>query len=271
MGVKTFMYQSPPTDDKDECCVAMIHLHGPLHLALDSRPPWDNFKFGQKQYQQHSDAAVTFHWLHTTSLTFRGVNKNGFETPKRMVGTILPAFALRMFELKRLHLGDSRVATWFAKTLLLGKNSGSSLEYKKCVNRFCRKHGDTATWYSNSLYDRIMNRISQAGPGSEMTDDDIAESVYEMLMKEKREESKIIPILDALKRKYFKGGSSLMTAIFNMHDKTWNPIIQGKKDAEERKAAKREELREEARQEPTKEIVEDSEAFVGGFGFDFAQ
>lgn len=271
MGVKTYVYQSPP-NDKDECCIAMIHLHSPLHRVLEARPPWDDYKFGQKQYQQHSDAAVTFHWLHTTSLTFRGVNKNGFETPKEMIGTILPAFALRMFELNRLHLGDSRVATWFGKTLLLGKNSGSSLEYKKCVNRFCRKHGDTATWYSNSLYIRIMNRISQAGPGSVMTDDDIAESVYEMLMKEKREEErKIYQILDILSRKYFKDESSIMAAIFGMHDKTWNPVIQGKKDAEKSTAAKREELREEARQEPTKETKEKSEAFLGGFGFDLAQ
>src|SRR5210317_1698338 len=48
INVKTFVYQSLPTDDKKECCFAMIQLHGPLHVALDSRPPWDAFKFGKK-------------------------------------------------------------------------------------------------------------------------------------------------------------------------------------------------------------------------------
>ena len=268
MGVKTFVYQSPPTDDKDECCIAMIQLHGPLHLALDSRPPWDDFKFGKEQYQQHSDTAVTFHWLHTTSLTFRGVNKNGFETPKQMVGTILPAFALRMFERQRLHLGDTRVATWFGKTLLLGKNSGSGLEYKKCLNRYCRKVKDPATWGSNTLLDRIINRISYSNTATE--DSILAESIYEMLRsvytgKTVHDRDGIDGKMNELRQKYFVEESSLYTAVVKKHDEFWTPISQGKKDEEKERAARREAAREAARQEAARKTTKKTKKASKGY------
>jgi hypothetical protein len=268
VGVKTFVYQSPPTDDKDDCCVAMILLHGPIHLALDSRPPWDDFKFGQEQYQQHSDTAVSFHWLHTTSLTFRGVNQNGFETPKEMVGTILSAFALRMFELTRLHLGDSRVATWFGKTLLLGKNSGSSLEYK-CLNRYCRDNKDPATWGSKSLLDRIINRISYSNTATE--DSILAESIYKMLRslyttKKLEDRNKIDARLNDLREKYFVQGSSLFDAVVDKHDEVWEQISRRKEDDESKKAAAREAAKKEAARKAARKTSKKKESYLGNMG-----
>jgi hypothetical protein len=271
INVKTFVYQSLPTDDKNECCVAMIQLHGPLHLALDSRPPWDDYKFGQKQYQQHSDSAVSFHWLHTTSLTFRGVNQNGFETPKQMVGTILSAFALRMFEIRRLHV-DSQVATWFGKTLLLGKNSGSGLEYK-CLNRYCRDNKDTATWGSKSLLDRIINRISYSNTATE--DSILAESIYGMLRslyptKTERDRDKIDTRLNDLREKYFVQGSSLFEAVVNKHDEVWGQISHRKEDDESKKAAAREAAREAAKKEAARKAARKTskkkESYLGNMG-----
>ena len=184
--VKVYAYQSP-IDKSIDCCIALVFLHHPVHLALESRPPWISTSFGLKRWKTQSQAAESFHWLQTLNLTFLGV-MDDFVTPKDVSGTILTPFALRVYVSKRLHVGDLRVGTLLAKALLLGRNSShvldKSLMRRKALNTFCRKYGEERTYTAHSFLDRLIFFIS----ASSNDQDTIVNEVYDRMQRQNNNE-----------------------------------------------------------------------------------
>eukprot|EP00986_Skeletonema_menzelii_P021001 scaffold32894_cov154-Skeletonema_menzelii.AAC.1 len=137
-------------DDSDREYARQNNLESIQKLKADADVCTDESKvYYMFMWQTQSDVAVSFHFLHTVSLTFLG-EKTGFETPKQVAGTILPAFILRVFVSWRLHYGDLRVGTLLSKALLLGKNGNQVLDTTlmrvKALNKFCRRHGEEASY-----------------------------------------------------------------------------------------------------------------------------
>lgn len=200
------------------CCIAVVFLHRPFYRALESRPPYVATRFSLEDWQTQSDAAVSFHYLHTLSLTFRGVNA-GFETPKGITGTILPAFSVRAYVSWRLHYGDLRVGTLLAKALLLGERGNRVLDKPlmrlKTWNEFCRRHGEDAAYRAITFLDRLFFYISTSRDDEET----IVNEVYSRLVRQNSNHQKYIDSdLKRLRDDYFKVSSHLMSAIIAKHD-----------------------------------------------------
>lgn len=223
-----FAYQSR-IEASGSCCIALVFLHSPIHLALESRPPHITTQFSLEQWQTQSDVAVSFHFLHTVSLTFRG-EKTGFETPKEIAGTILPAFILRVFVSWRLHFGDLRVGTLLAKALLLGKNGNhvldSSLMRVKALNKFCRRHDEEASYTVKSFLDRLLYYISASSDDEET----IVNEVYTRLVSKNSGKTRDIDSdYMRLKDDYFKDQSEFIIALKAKIDEPSTKDAQKKK------------------------------------------
>ena len=237
-----FVYQSDMNLD-NECCIALVFLHSPLFRALESRPPWDRTRFGLEEWNTQSEAAVSGHYLHTISLTFRGV-KSEFETPKGFSGTILPAFSLRAYLSWRLHVGDLRVGTLLAKSLLLGRNGDRNLDKclmkVKALNRFCRRNGNGVPYQTRTFLDRLFLFASASSDDQET----IVDKVYQRLESRDDKDRNLSTLetkydkdrnLSTLETKYFNRDGPFMRALKAMIDK---PSIQRQAHKKQKKKAR---------------------------------
>eukprot|EP00985_Skeletonema_marinoi_P019608 scaffold11315_cov73-Skeletonema_marinoi.AAC.2 len=149
-------------------CMGLIFLHHAFSKSLSSLPPWDR-NYTDEQFQDQGRAGIAFDWNQAVGLTFDRVEGHEDEmvSPNTLTESLLVAFVLRMYIIHRLHHGDYRIATLFAKDLAtFGKDKYKRLEEiglnQKWRNLWAKERRSNNLTYakSHSQSKQIVNRLS---------------------------------------------------------------------------------------------------------------
>ena len=149
-------------------CIGLIFLHHAFSKSLASLPPWDRY-FTDKEYKDQGRAGIAFDWNNAVGLTFDRVKGHEDEmvSPNTLIGSLLVAFVLRMYIIHRMHHGDYRIASQFAKDLAtIGEDKYKPLQEmmleQKWINMWARSRRSNNLTYAHrdSQATQIMNKLS---------------------------------------------------------------------------------------------------------------
>jgi hypothetical protein len=186
--------------------MALVLVHHAFSKAFTSRPPWEDQGpvTGKKKIKEHSITAVTFLYVHAIMMTVNGITDD-FRPTDKILGNSVTAFAMVMYCLMRMHMGDSRVAVMFGKAMLaltehenpLGAKFGLNQKY---INRNAAGQGGLSTAEMVALF------LSNAG-------NDVVEAAFEKFFQgesiDRRNGRDAFRVLHNMKRNYLEEGGDL--------------------------------------------------------------
>jgi hypothetical protein len=192
--------------NKDRTCMALVLVHHAFSKAFTSRPPWEDQGpvRGEEKIEEHSITAVTFLYVHAIMMTVNGITDN-FQPTNKMLGNSVTAFAMIMYCLMRMHMGDSRVAVMFGKAMLALENHENPLAAKfglnqKHINRNAAGRGGLSTAEMVALF------LSKEG-------DDVVEAAFKKFFHgdriDRKNGDRALKLLSSLKKNYLDEGGEL--------------------------------------------------------------
>lgn len=214
--------------NKDRTCMALVLVHHAFSKAFTSRPPWEDQGpvRGEEKIEEHSITAVTFLYVHAIMMTVNGITDN-FQPTNKMLGNSVTAFAMIMYCLMRMHMGDSRVAVAFGKAMIALENHENPLAAKfglnqKHINRNAAGSGGLSTAEMVALF------LSKAG-------NDVVEAAFKKFFEGDRIDRgngrDALQILNSLKGDYLDERGDLYQALKTRI----NSEVEGKEEEAEEK------------------------------------
>lgn len=235
-------------------CVGFIFLHHAFSKSLSSLPPWRDRNFSDAQFQDQGRAGIAFDWNQAVGFTFDRVegHEDKMISPNTLIGSLLVAFVLRMYIIHRMHHGDYRIATLFAKDLAtIGEDKYKPLQKmmlkQKWINSWARERKDNTLTYAQrgSQATQIMNKLS--GPRSAEGFENRMRDACNMVLKSACGHDRLGPyggsnefesVLATLQPKFLKGKGEIFKDLNTLCYEERDRRINAKKqmDAEKERA-----------------------------------
>ena len=135
--------------NEDVCQFSYIFLHRPGSRAFNNRPPWHSWVFGDDEWKEQLDAAITTDFIEAFNRYVREVDTTAMkanESDNSMVYSTLN----KIWLVRRVHL-DSQVATLYQKHDITRRDSRNiePLSKKYGFNNKFRNEYEKRKNYSN--------------------------------------------------------------------------------------------------------------------------
>ena len=213
--------------NEDRSCMVLLLVHHAFSKAFTSRSPWEDQGpvMGKGKIEEHSITAVTFLYVHAIMMTVNGI-ADDFKPTDKMLGNSVTAFAMVMYCLMRMHMGDSRVAVIFGKAMLALEGHENPLNAKFGLNQMCINR-NAAGCAGISTPEMVALFLSKEG-------NDVVEEAFEKFFQGDRIGRKsgrdALRLLSSLRKNYLDERGDLYQTLAARI----NTEVNGKKEEEEK-------------------------------------
>lgn len=239
--------------NEDNNSMALLFLHHAFSKAFTSvKPELDQGRvFGDKNVEEHSITAVTFHWIQGVLWTMLKIaGAEDFKPVDMLLGAMLPSFAAEMNSNFRWHVGCSMVAVAVGKDMFAPEE-----DYLKT------KCGVTKMYYNEKergrngfeIAEKVCNILSLLMTEDEGTarEKGIVDNAYSLILtrddgvervtEDGTADSEAQKIIKHIQRKYISPNTRLIQLIKERHQQEKDRRVKEeakKKEENEKKRAK---------------------------------